>query len=254
MNILVLAGGVSTERDVSFATGKNVYNALKNNGHKAIIIDPFMGYEGDTEGLFDADIDWSGKIEAVKEGNPDIEAVKKMRDPKYVGFFGPNVIKLCREADVVFMALHGENGENGKIQAVFDLVHLGLPFRRHIRLPRRAAQEHVHPCTVADLNPHGTWHAIPAAAAEAAGEFFPLSGDKGLQFLVHRGIFLRHGQPLIQLTQFLNAPDGDDIVILAHEGLAGPDIGQHAAGQPLHGNIADIGRLRAGGQGQIALG
>ena len=124
MNILVLAGGVSTERDVSFATGKNVYNALKNSGHKAIIIDPFMGYEGDTEGLFDADIDWSGKIEAVKEGNPDIEAVKKMRDPKYVGFFGPNVIKLCREADVVFMALHGENGENGKIQAVFDLENI----------------------------------------------------------------------------------------------------------------------------------
>ena len=24
-------------------------------------------------------------------------------------------------ADIVFMALHGENGENGKIQAAFDL-------------------------------------------------------------------------------------------------------------------------------------
>ena len=28
---------------------------------------------------------------------------------------------MCRMADIVFMALHGENGENGKIQAAFDL-------------------------------------------------------------------------------------------------------------------------------------
>lgn len=31
------------------------------------------------------------------------------------------MIKICQAADVVFMALHGENGENGKIQAAFDL-------------------------------------------------------------------------------------------------------------------------------------
>ena len=121
MNILVLAGGISTERDVSFATGKNVYEAIKKLGHKAIIIDPFMGYDGDIKGIFDAGTDWSKEIEAVKEGNPDINAVKAMRDPKYKGFFGPNVIKLCHEADVVFIALHGENGENGRIQAFFDL-------------------------------------------------------------------------------------------------------------------------------------
>ena len=121
MNILILAGGTSTERDVSFVTGKNVYAAIKKNGHKAIIVDPFMGYEGDTQGLFEADIDWSATIEAIKEDNPDIESIKASRDPKYKGFFGPNVIKLCKEADVVFMALHGENGENGRIQAAFDL-------------------------------------------------------------------------------------------------------------------------------------
>ena len=37
-------------------------------------------------------------------------------------FFGPNVLELCKEADMVFMALHGENGENGKVQAAFDLM------------------------------------------------------------------------------------------------------------------------------------
>ena len=121
MKVVVLAGGTSTERDVSFSTGKNVYDAVKKNGHKAVIIDPYMGYDNDIEGIFDKDIDWSSEIEAVKENNPDIEAVKAMRNPEYKGFFGPNVLKICGEADVVFMALHGENGENGKVQAAFDL-------------------------------------------------------------------------------------------------------------------------------------
>jgi len=124
MKIVVLAGGISTERDVSFVTGRNVYEAIKANGHKAIIIDPFMGYDKDTDGIFDADIDWAKEINAISVNNPDIEAVKAKRDKKYKGFFGPNVIKLCKEADAVFMALHGENGENGKIQAVFDLEEI----------------------------------------------------------------------------------------------------------------------------------
>nr|MCR5654310.1 D-alanine--D-alanine ligase [Lachnospiraceae bacterium] len=41
-------------------------------------------------------------------------------------FFGPNVIQICRLADVVFMALHGSNGEDGRIQAAFDLF--GIPY------------------------------------------------------------------------------------------------------------------------------
>jgi len=121
MKVVVLAGGTSTERDVSLSTGKKVYAAVKENGHKAINIDPYMGYDDDIEGIFDKDIDWSGEIAAVKEDNPDIEAIKALRNPEYKGFFGPNVLKVCSEADVVFMALHGENGENGKIQAAFDL-------------------------------------------------------------------------------------------------------------------------------------
>ena len=37
-------------------------------------------------------------------------------------FFGPNVLDYCENADIVFMGLHGENGENGKIQATLDLL------------------------------------------------------------------------------------------------------------------------------------
>ena len=41
-------------------------------------------------------------------------------------FFGPKVLELCEAADAVFMALHGSNGEDGKIQAAFAL--LGIPY------------------------------------------------------------------------------------------------------------------------------
>ncbi|MBP9996040.1 MAG: D-alanine--D-alanine ligase [Lachnospiraceae bacterium] len=124
MKIVVLAGGISTERDVSLVTGANVYEALKKKGHDVIILDVYLGLNTDTEGIFTKDIDWAAKINKIAENNPDIEAVKKMRDPSCKGFFGPNVLKICMEADVVFMALHGENGENGKIQACFDLMNI----------------------------------------------------------------------------------------------------------------------------------
>lgn len=45
-----------------------------------------------------------------------------MRPDGDKNFFGANVISICQASDVVFMALHGENGENGKIQACFDLM------------------------------------------------------------------------------------------------------------------------------------
>ena len=57
----------------------------------------------------------------IKGGNPPVSYTHLDVYKRQDNFFGPNVIELCRMADIVFMALHGENGENGKIQAAFDL-------------------------------------------------------------------------------------------------------------------------------------
>ena len=124
MKIVVLAGGLSTERDVSFKTGEMVTKALRENGHQVIVLDVFMGYsdkEEDLTGIFDRAEAVSVKVAAIPETAPDLEKVKAQRKDQSDNFFGPNVIELCRMADIVFMALHGENGENGKIQAAFDL-------------------------------------------------------------------------------------------------------------------------------------
>lgn len=46
MKIVVLAGGTSTERDVSLISGSNIYRALKKKGHDVILVDLYLGYEG----------------------------------------------------------------------------------------------------------------------------------------------------------------------------------------------------------------
>lgn len=126
MKVVVLAGGTSTERDVSLITGSGIYKALKKNGHQVILLDVYLGYEGETEGIFTRDCDWTENISAISEQNPDLEKIKALRPDGDKNFFGPNVLALCKEADAVFMALHGANGEDGKIQACFELM--GIPF------------------------------------------------------------------------------------------------------------------------------
>lgn len=124
MNIVVLAGGLSTERDVSFKSGSMIAKALRENGHKVILLDVFMGYgeeEEELTGIFDRADEFSLQVSDIPTVAPDLAKVKASRKDQSDCFFGPNVIQMCRMADIVFMGLHGENGENGKIQAAFDL-------------------------------------------------------------------------------------------------------------------------------------
>ncbi len=124
MNIVVLAGGLSTERDVSFSSGRMIAKALKGNGHHVIMLDVFMGYrdeETDITDIFSGDPGSDEFLGTIPAEAPDLEQVRAMRKDQSDCFFGPNVIRICQKADIVFMALHGENGENGKIQAAFDL-------------------------------------------------------------------------------------------------------------------------------------
>ena len=124
MKIVVLAGGLSTERAVSLVTGSSVCRALRENGHRAILVDLFLGVEtlpSAPETLFDAPdgLCPDAKIEVTA---PDIEAVMRSRKDQSGRLFGPNVLKLCALADIVFLGLHGQDGEDGRVQATFDLL------------------------------------------------------------------------------------------------------------------------------------
>lgn len=122
MNIVVLAGGNSTERDVSLVSGKCVYEALKSKGHKVVLLDVYLGAEDiDVDNVFDDERDWAVGIEKIGSLNPDLSAIKALKNNEK-DFFGKNVREVCMKADVAFLALHGANGEDGKIQASLDLM------------------------------------------------------------------------------------------------------------------------------------
>ena len=121
MNLVVLCGGLSNERDVSISSGTGAARALRKLGHHVLLLDLFLGYDGciDLPGAIFAANDDPGTA-AIGELSPDLAQVKAMRrDPDCI--MGPNVLALCKMADMVFLALHGEEGENGKVQAALDL-------------------------------------------------------------------------------------------------------------------------------------
>ena len=119
MKIVVLCGGVSTERAISIVSGVGVCKALRSRGHEAILLDVFFGNEdADLMDAFPADYDVDGAAKYIHTFDSRVASAVANRSRS---FFGANVITLCRMADIVFLALHGENGENGKVQATFDL-------------------------------------------------------------------------------------------------------------------------------------
>ncbi len=123
MKIVVLAGGLSTERDVSFTTGTMVLNALRSMGHRAMLVDVFFGVETLPDNIDDFFV-CGDPLPARPVGSsaPDIPAIRASRPDSGLGDIGKNLIEVCKAADIVFMALHGENGENGRFQAMFDVL------------------------------------------------------------------------------------------------------------------------------------
>ena len=128
MKIVVLAGGLSTERQVALTSGTGVCRALREKGHQAILVDMFLGlesYEGRLEDIFNAP-DGLCPDNHVESVEPDLEAVRRSRKDQSPSMLGKDVLTVCRMADIVFLALHGSCGEDGRIQATLDL--LGVPY------------------------------------------------------------------------------------------------------------------------------
>lgn len=123
MRIVVLAGGLSTERDVSISSGFLVAEALRKKGHNVVLLDVFTGYEEsicDIDALFKQNYSFTDSFK-VGETRSDINEVIENRLNKSDRYIGTNVIEICNEADITFLALHGGEGENGQIQATLDL-------------------------------------------------------------------------------------------------------------------------------------
>ena len=81
MNIIVLCGGLSSERDVSISSGIGVTRALRERGHKAVLVDLFLGYPGSFDDPMEVfDRPWDDQGFSIREDTPDLDAVRAEAD------------------------------------------------------------------------------------------------------------------------------------------------------------------------------
>jgi D-alanine-D-alanine ligase len=118
MRITVLLGGTSSERDVSLASGIRIMDALRQRGHDVRGVDPAKGVlSGDTERRLLA-----GQV--VKTNPPSQDELREIAREAL-----PRIVQNLPSpdaTDVVFLGLHGGNGEDGTIQAMLDVT--GVPY------------------------------------------------------------------------------------------------------------------------------
>ncbi|HUN25063.1 MAG TPA: D-alanine--D-alanine ligase [Steroidobacteraceae bacterium] len=116
MKIAVLFGGTSEERDVSIASAAQVIPALRSLGHEVIGVDTATGRLAPAA-------EQRVLASSVATAPPSSSELARL---------GGSALALASEAasirgvDVVFLALHGGAGEDGRVQAVLDLA--GLPY------------------------------------------------------------------------------------------------------------------------------
>lgn len=125
MKIIVLAGGYSNERDVSLSSGASICEALRKKGHRAYLLDAFLGVNVSPESLdslFDLPDGGLSIASGIQTTEPNLAELWASRPGDSKSYLGPNVLELCSLADITFMALHGSLGENGKLQATFDVL------------------------------------------------------------------------------------------------------------------------------------
>jgi len=109
-------GGTSFERDVSLSSGEAIVEALRKKGHQVVPVDTAKGKK-----LLSSSTKFLPK--GIKEKPPDSKSLGRMRKAltlKTIESFD------LKEVDIVFLALHGGQGEDGTIQALLDMS--GKPY------------------------------------------------------------------------------------------------------------------------------
>jgi D-alanine-D-alanine ligase len=123
MKIAVLFGGTSEERNVSIASASQIIPALRGLGHEVIAIDA-------AGGRLPAQAESQMLTAGVAPEPPSATALAGLRASELTTL--TTSIADIRDVDVVFLALHGGSGEDGRVQSVLDLAGLAYTGSRHI--------------------------------------------------------------------------------------------------------------------------
>lgn len=113
MNIALLTGGLSSEREVSLSSGRGILNGLRNLGHNVRIIDPIYGSEHVSE-----DVIFKDKITKEYPTQEKLRVLYRDNSRKLIECINSD---LFNDIDLVFIGLHGKYGEDGKIQTLLEL-------------------------------------------------------------------------------------------------------------------------------------
>ncbi len=130
MRVTVLTGGTSAERDVAIASAVQVVGALRSRGHEVAVVDTARGYipEADETTLL------SGTVGTEPPSIAQLQALERG-----LLLSGLANLAVVRDADVLFLALHGGRGEDGTIQTLLEMV--GVPYTGSGRLGSAMAMD-----------------------------------------------------------------------------------------------------------------
>jgi D-alanine-D-alanine ligase len=113
MNLALIVGGISSEREVSLTSGRAILKALRENGHNVIVIDPIYGDKLVSEEIIFKDF--------VKTEYPTYEAMQKLLKDSRRKVIDCINSSLFDNIDIAVLGLHGKFGEDGRIQTLLDL-------------------------------------------------------------------------------------------------------------------------------------
>ncbi|MBP6509729.1 MAG: D-alanine--D-alanine ligase, partial [Candidatus Kapabacteria bacterium] len=108
MNIAVLLGGLSPERNISFLSGRAAVSALRGRGHTVVAIDPARGANGI---VTDDELQAATAREVTSDELASFSPIRLMECITSDQF---------NNIDLVFLLLHGQYGEDGYVQSLLD--------------------------------------------------------------------------------------------------------------------------------------
>jgi len=165
VKVTVLTGGTSSERDVALASGLQIARALRAKGHAVSMVDLAAGFvPPDHEAALLPD--------GVGREPPPLEKLHELQRGMLTAGLGE--VPAIRDANVIFLALHGGQGEDGTVQALLDVI--GVPYTGSGHLASALAMDKdVSKRVLRDAGVRvARWLMAPASAADVAGKIrFP---------------------------------------------------------------------------------
>jgi D-alanine-D-alanine ligase len=165
MRVAVLTGGTTPERDVALAGAAQVVRALRTRGHDVVVVDTVHGFvsRGEENHLLVPSVGTepppSSQLAALAERERELDLTG---------------IQVLHDADVVFLVLHGRDGEGGAIQTLLERAGIAYtgsgPAASRIAMDKNVTKQLLRDAAI----PTPDWRMWPASREDIAALGQPL--------------------------------------------------------------------------------